>query len=321
MLALVFLIAEPDLGGSFTVLDVSPAKSTFRAATGAPGYDAIEFSAEPRATLLSSRDGPAALVHHLGLSSSGTAWATTHNPGMHVMLMNLSASGRTHARCGEFETEKPLRRGHVSFFPGQYTTELEFPACQSSLVLTMGAEYLDTITGDMGVVQAPPLLNERNDRLAQLIGMIDTEMRTPGFASALMVDGLLRAVATMLVRHEGALPGDDAPRIRLSPARLARVFDFIEQSLDGDVSLKDMAGVAGLSPFHFSRVFKLSTGETPYHYLGSRRLQRARVLLSEGKMPLAEMALACGFSSQSHFTAAFTKAMGVSPGRFRKMNL
>lgn len=288
--------------------------------TGAPGYDAIEFSAEPVATLLSDRDGPVALVHHIGLNAEGSAWALNNNPGAHVMIMNLSSSGRMHARCGEFEAEKSLQRGHISFLPGQYATELEFPASQSSLVLAMNAAHLDKIMHDIGVDQATPLLSERNDRLAQLIGMIDAEMRTPGFASALMIDGLLRAVATILARHEGPLSGDNFPRIHLSPARLARVIEFIEQRLDGEISLSDLAAVAGLSPFHFSRVFKLSTGETPYHYLSSRRLNRARQLLSKRELPLAEIALACEFSSQSHFTAAFTKFMGVSPGRFRKMS-
>jgi AraC family transcriptional regulator len=99
---------------------------------------------------------------------------------------------------------------------------------------------------------------------------------------------------------------------------LAKVMDFIEATLDREIHLTDLATIAGLSPFHFSRVFKLETGETPYHFVGQRRLERARLMLLGSDMPLAELALSCGFASQSHFTAAFSKAMGVSPGRYRR---
>jgi AraC family transcriptional regulator len=65
-------------------------------------------------------------------------------------------------------------------------------------------------------------------------------------------------------------------------------------------------------------VFKLATGETPYHYLRTRRLERARMLLADDTMPLAELALECGFANQAHFTAAFSREVGISPGRYRR---
>ena len=171
---------------------------------------------------------------------------------------------------------------------------------------------------DLEVSAIDPLIGVRNDRLAQLMAMLESEARSPGFASDLIVDGLMRAITSILARQDVALFTPAIDRIRLSPAKLNRVIDFIEANLDGEITLADMSAIAGLSPFHFSRVFKLTTGETPYHYLCSRRLDCARRLLAKGDMPLAELALACGFASQSHFTAAFTKAMGISPGRYRR---
>jgi AraC family transcriptional regulator len=102
------------------------------------------------------------------------------------------------------------------------------------------------------------------------------------------------------------------------PRKLRRVLEFVDANLDQDIGLDDLARIAELSPFHFSRVFKLATGSSPYHYVRDRRLKRSRLLLAEGRLGIAELALACGFANQSHFTAAFTKAMGVSPGRFRR---
>ena len=148
--------------------------------------------------------------------------------------------------------------------------------------------------------------------------MIEDEFRSPGFASDLMIDGMLRAIIAILARNDAPSAGIDQERIYLSPVRLARVLEFVDAHLEHDINLADMAKIAGLSTFHFSRVFKLATGETPYHFVGSRRLSKARSMLSSQAIPLAELALSCGFANQSHFTAAFTKAMGISPGRYRK---
>ncbi|MBA4048817.1 MAG: hypothetical protein C0476_09790 [Sphingomonas sp.] len=144
-------------------------------------------------------------------------------------------------------------------------------------------------------------------------------MRAPGFASDLMTDGLIRAIGAALVQREATPQDHVGGRIHLSPVRLTKVMDYIESTLDREIHLTDLATIAGLSPFHFSRVFKLETGETPYHFVGMRRLERARLMLLSSDMPLAELARSCGFASQSHFTAAFSKAMGVSPGRYRRM--
>jgi len=107
-------------------------------------------------------------------------------------------------------------------------------------------------------------------------------------------------------------------RIYLSPPKLKRVIDFIEANLQESIGLDDLARAAGLSANHFLRVFKLATGETPYHYLRARRLERARQLLADNAMPLAELALECGFANQAHFTAAFSREVGISPGRYRR---
>ena len=82
-------------------------------------------------------------------------------------------------------------------------------------------------------------------------------------------------------------------------------------------TLADLAKIADLSVFHFARVFKRATGSSPYHYVRERRLDLSRQLLADGQLPICELALACGFSNQSHFTSAFSRAMGMSPGRYR----
>lgn len=102
----------------------------------------------------------------------------------------------------------------------------------------------------------------------------------------------------------------------LAPAVLRRVREHIESQLDQGLSLADLAAVAGLSPFHFARGFKRSTGQSPHGYVLHRRIARAMQLIGSRDLSLADVALACGFGSQSHFTARFRATTGLTPGQF-----
>lgn len=125
--------------------------------------------------------------------------------------------------------------------------------------------------------------------------------------------------ATVLaISNDAALPRQSADRIYLSPPKLNRVIDFIETNLHDSIGLDDLAARAGLSVNHFLRVFKLATGVTPYNFVRRRRLERARKLLADDTMPLAQLALECGFANQAHFTAAFSREIGIPPGRYRR---
>lgn len=102
----------------------------------------------------------------------------------------------------------------------------------------------------------------------------------------------------------------------LAPRALRRVTDHIETSLDQPLTISDLASVAGLSAYHFARMFKQSTGEGPHRYVLRRRIERAKRMIVEGDGTFAEIALACGFSSQSHFAARFREATGMTPRQF-----
>lgn len=108
------------------------------------------------------------------------------------------------------------------------------------------------------------------------------------------------------------------PRIRggLAPVMVRRVCDYIEQHLGEPVTLAELAGLVQLSEYHFARMFATSVGLPPHRYLATRRLTRAVELL-KGRLPLAEIALRCGFSSQAHFGNRFKAAFGQTPGQWR----
>jgi AraC-like DNA-binding protein len=103
----------------------------------------------------------------------------------------------------------------------------------------------------------------------------------------------------------------------LPPATLRRVRDYIDAHLHQSIDLESLARTAGLSAYHFARVFKHSEGLTPHAFVLERRLAKARDLLGQADLSLAEIASVVGFADQSHFTRRFREVVGTSPGRFR----
>jgi len=139
-----------------------------------------------------------------------------------------------------------------------------------------------------------------------------------GFADGILVDALNTALAVQIIRRfvdPSAIML--APSNGLSRDRLKRVRDYIETHLDDRLTLTDLAGVACLSPYHFSRSFKESVGIGPQRYVMQRRLERAKTLIRRTNQPLAEIAQQVGLCDQSHLTSIFRSMTGVTPGRYR----
>ena len=101
-------------------------------------------------------------------------------------------------------------------------------------------------------------------------------------------------------------------------SRLNRVFQYIDQHLDSDLSLQKLAEIAYFSPFHFHRVFKFITQETLNEYVTRHRLEKAAASLLHTDTPITEIALSIGFKDNATFTRAFKKRYDVSPSIFRK---
>jgi AraC family transcriptional regulator len=104
----------------------------------------------------------------------------------------------------------------------------------------------------------------------------------------------------------------------LDHLRLRRVLDYISTNVDDDIKLADLARVGGQSPFHFARKFTLAMGVSPKRYVSRVRLDKAMAELAAGRLPLAQIALNAGFSSQASFTRAFRRATSTTPREYRR---
>jgi AraC family transcriptional regulator len=137
-------------------------------------------------------------------------------------------------------------------------------------------------------------------------------------APAVDPDSALLALTTRLLRRAGRAGSRAERPLSLAPHVLRRVLDYIEANLDGDCDLFRLAAVAELSPFHFARAFRRDMADPPHRYVVARRLQRAIHLVRTTERDLSEIALACGFAQQSRMADAFTRHLGISPGRLRR---
>ncbi len=155
-----------------------------------------------------------------------------------------------------------------------------------------------------------------------LAAQLCREQADPGLANRSLVDALLIELGVMLVRRHSNFAGRSLTRgaASLANERYNRVVEYAEANLSGDISIDDMAKVACLSPFHFTRAFKARTGESPHRWLMRRRAARARDLLVAGQTPIAQVAAACGFSSQSHLNDVFRRLDFATPGSLRANN-
>jgi AraC family transcriptional regulator len=98
------------------------------------------------------------------------------------------------------------------------------------------------------------------------------------------------------------------------------VLDYVEANLSQELTLSDLAKIAGLSLHHFARMFKQTLGVAPYRYVLQRRVERAKLMLRTARASLVDISLSAGFYSQSHFTSTFGRMVGATPTEFQGSN-
>lgn len=162
----------------------------------------------------------------------------------------------------------------------------------------------------------------RDPLLAEIAYAIMFELEHETSVGRLLAETLaLSLVARLIQNHAGASPSRLAtPAVGegLDRRRLARVLDYIEANLEGDLTVARLASVACLSQFHFARAFKAAVGQSPHRHVGARRLEHAKELLCDADRALVDIALALRFSCQANFTRAFRRATGQTPAQYRR---
>jgi AraC family transcriptional regulator len=161
------------------------------------------------------------------------------------------------------------------------------------------------------IFQDPTILH-----VAQLL---KAEVLSGGLAGNLYVESLRNLLAVHLLRnHTVGIIQPKTEVVYLEGLKLKQLKDYIEEHLAEDLAIATLAALIPMSQFHFARAFKTAVGESPHRYIMQRRIERAKMLLSVTRLSVAEVSYQTGFSNQSHFTAQFRKAIGMTPKQFRE---
>ena len=168
-------------------------------------------------------------------------------------------------------------------------------------------------------VLAEPIAGFTHDALGRAFDELGQELAEPDGVLPLFTEGwAMQALAYVARASRSVDPVKLPTRSGLAPWQLRRAKEMFRADLSANLSLQRVAEACKLSVSHFSRAFKVSTGVPPHKWLLTTRIERARDILVESATPLVEVADMCGFADQSHFSRVFARAMGASPGAWRR---
>jgi AraC family transcriptional regulator len=223
--------------------------------------------------------------------------------------------------------EATPKAGAIWLSPAGVGKEIAITApIPQTMHLYLTAALFDRLKDDFNLPVAPAnsirhAFGINDDVIDQIGRSILSELSTETTASRAYVEAAsLTLAARLLQKHcdSGACAPTESSAHSLDHIRLRRVLEYIDASFKNDVTLEDLAGIAGYSVFHFARKFTSAMGIPPHRYISRMRLEHAMMELAAGKLPLAEIALNAHFSSQASFTRAFHRAIGMTPKEYRR---
>lgn len=241
----------------------------------------------------------------------------------HEINVTLAGSIKTqkHSATGKWLTSR-AEVGSVCIIPAGQPTSSAWDAELECLTIMLNPAFVaqtaleQNLSANIELIQT----HERNDPLIQHIALtLLAEADSSESFGRMYAESLAQVLILHLLKNYTS--ADHLQEIMsggLSGYRLRRALEFINENLEEDLSLSEVAEAVGLSQYHFARAFRRSTGLTPQQYLVQQRINLTKELLLNGDLPLVEVSIQAGFKNQSHFTTLFRKFTGFTPKTFRE---
>jgi AraC family transcriptional regulator len=239
-------------------------------------------------------------------------------PPVHDHRIVVHASAATWSACRATGTHHLRRRGDIDLVPAGEEGGYDAATASEALEIRLAPGVLERVAHEMGRGGGRSGLEVRhilrNERIVHLTRALDSERRAGGPGGSLYADSIGFALAAQLV---GLSKNVVISRSGLSAVQLRRLFEFIEAHIDQPLTIEALAREAGASSSHLRHWFKQARGTTVHRYVVRRRVERARLLLLQGMMSAGEVALAVGFSHQSHMARWMRRELGYTPRGLR----
>jgi AraC family transcriptional regulator len=242
----------------------------------------------------------------------------------HKLAMVMRGSGNQRTMPEGVAIRPRFSAGRLNLIPATapsaYTWDALFEVAHfyldPSVVMVAAAA---TCRGDPDRVELHPMLDFRDPFVEQLCRLLLTQLQERSPSGRLYADALTQALALHLLRCSSSLIATPIPQPhRLSPPQLRLVTDYIHDHSARDISLNELASVVHLSPAYFARQFKLAQGSPPHQYLIHCRIERARALLLDSALSIAQIAQLVGFADHAHLTRHFKRLTGRLPSDLRR---
>jgi AraC family transcriptional regulator len=242
-----------------------------------------------------------------------------HTHDYHSITVLLSSPGSS-IWCygdGKRRSVRPAA-GDVFFCPAHVTTAVRCEKAFESILLCLSPTIFSRVADESeGTTfgEVAPAIMRKDSFVERVVTFLADEVNREGCASEkLFASSLTTALAIHLSREYRNRSKPQKSVVRLSDDELSRLNRHIDGNLDSPLTSEELASLVGRSRFHFSRLFKISTGTTPHQYVIRRRVECARELLRAGHA-IADVAVQVGFSSQSHLHSHIQRAFGCTPGQ------
>ena len=244
----------------------------------------------------------------------------------HVVNLHLSAPHRLVQKQNGRTHEGLIAPNDMTIIPAGTPGYWRTDVSSDDMSMLLEGRFIRRVAVEAGAghgeIEVVPNFGSPDPQIERIGLSFLSEMTTGGLGGELFADSLANLLALHLVRQYSSLRGSSMRETRsagsLSERALGQATDYINDNLSGKVTLTEVAGAACLSPHHFARSFKAATGLSPHQYVIRRRVERAKTLLTENDLPIAQIAEAVGFANQSHLAFHTRRLLGISPTALTK---
>lgn len=248
-------------------------------------------------------------------------------PGLQRVLVAIHVGAAAKVSCrrgGESHTGSAVH-GDIDIIPALTPSRWEMhDQNDAGLILSLPPSLLDTVAEEHGFdarrVEIRNRFQIRDTQLENICWALKAEMESNYPSGRLYTDSLAVSVASRLVSTYSSMAQRQVAQSGgLGGRRLKQTLAYIEDHLAEDLSLARIASITGVSASHFKTLFRESAGVPVHQYVVQRRIERAKDLLLQGKLSIAEIALETGFSHQSHLARHMRRSVGLSPRAMKRL--